>query len=184
MRRHKTAALVILILSIANSVLAAPALLEIHEARDDVIVRAPEDVGAVAMNPDHSFGMPYLIEEPEGRPVVDSDDEGYESASDEPTDDLSESASDEPTDDLSESGESPDRSPTSTEPLVQPQPAPSREVSTRPQPAPSRVISTRPKIMTPEVIKAGKISLIAGIFAAAGLGLLAINTSLNNTSAS
>ncbi|KAI0271007.1 hypothetical protein BGY98DRAFT_218368 [Russula aff. rugulosa BPL654] len=56
MRRHKTVALVILILSIVKFVLAAPALRRIHEAREDAIVRVLEDVGAVANKRDDGIG--------------------------------------------------------------------------------------------------------------------------------
>ena len=91
MRQHKTVAQVILILSIVNFVLAAPAVREIHGARNDVMVRVlAEDVGAVKRF--KIFGMPMIPWKDsdwdsgdEGYATA-SDDEGYETALDEPSD--------------------------------------------------------------------------------------------------
>jgi hypothetical protein len=82
MHQHKTLAQVILILSIVNFVLAAPVVREIHEARDNVIVRVlAEDMGAVAEKRGNTFGV-YTIPREED---WDSGDEGYETAEDEPS---------------------------------------------------------------------------------------------------
>ena len=86
MHQLKTIAQVILILSIVNFVLAAPAVRDIHEARDDVMVRVlAEDMGAVAEKRfiNKFFGTPMIPWEDSG---WDSGDEGYETASDEPFD--------------------------------------------------------------------------------------------------
>jgi len=80
MRQHKTVALVIRIRSIVNFVLSAPAVREIHEARDDVIIRVlAEDVGTVAEK--RRF---WWKTSPEDPTQSDSDSEdGYETAPDE-----------------------------------------------------------------------------------------------------
>jgi hypothetical protein len=81
MHRHKIIAQVTLILSIVSFVRAAPAVREIHEARDDVIVRVlAEDTGTVAEKRGNTFGV-YTIPWEED---WDSGDEGYETAEDEP----------------------------------------------------------------------------------------------------
>ena len=57
MHQHKTVAQVILNLSIVDFVLAAIAVREIHEARDDVMLRVlEEDVGAVPEKRGNIFG--------------------------------------------------------------------------------------------------------------------------------
>jgi hypothetical protein len=84
MHQHKTAAQVILILCFVNFVFAAPAVREIHEARDDVMVRVlAEDVGPVVEKRFRFFGITMAPWDDED---WDSGDEGYESALDEPTD--------------------------------------------------------------------------------------------------
>ncbi|KAF8487747.1 hypothetical protein F5888DRAFT_121637 [Russula emetica] len=87
MQHHKTVVQVILILFIVNFVLAAPAVRETHEARDNVIVRVmAEDVGAVAEKRGNIFGTHPVPLESEWESDDESDDEGYETASDEPSD--------------------------------------------------------------------------------------------------
>ena len=82
MHQHKTVAQVILILFIVNFVLAAPAVREIDEARDDVMARVlAADVGAVAEKRFRIFGTPMIPWEDSD---WDSGDEGYETAEDEP----------------------------------------------------------------------------------------------------
>jgi hypothetical protein len=149
MHQHKIVAQVILILSVVNFVLAAPTVREIHETRDDVVVRVlAEDVGAVMEKRFKIFPSFF------GTPIIpwedsdwDSGDEGYETAPDEPS----------------------DHSSTLTE---QQQPAP---------PAPSQ---KRPKIMTPDKIKATKIVAGVGLLTVALLGIVDIQVSQNNSSAS
>ena len=175
MRQHKAVAQVILILSVVYFVLAAPVVREIHRARDDVIVRVlAEDVGAVAVKRGGAFGKdPAPLEDSESEWGSDSDsdsdlgDEGYETASDEPF--------------------TPDRSPIRTEPStpdgssIRTESSTSDGSSTRTESPPP---SERPKIMTPEEIKATKIAGTVGVFTAAVLGLVIINTSLKDNSAS
>jgi hypothetical protein len=153
MHRHKMVAQVILILSVVNFVLAAPAVREIHEARDDVAVRVlAEDVGAVVEKRfkifPSFFGTPMTRWEDSD---WDSSDDGYETAPDEPS----------------------DHSSTSTEQ----QPAP-------PTPSQKRPKIRRPKIMTPDKIKATKIVAGVGLLTVALLGIVDIQVSQNNSSAS
>ena len=132
MRLHKTVAQVILILFFVNSVLAAPAVREKHEAHNGAMVQVlAEDVGAVVEKRFLFFKMPIM---PWGK-NSDSDDEGYETASDEP------------------SGH-------------------------------SSTPTARPKIMTPEKIKTIKIVTGVGLLTAAILGIVDIQISHQNTSAS
>jgi hypothetical protein len=153
MHQPKTVAQVILILSIVNFVLAAPAVRKIHGARNDVMARVlAEDVGPVKRF--KIFGIPIIPWKDSGS---DSGDEGYETASD---DEGYETALDEPSDHSSTLSDGPsDYSSTSTQ-------------------------QKRPKIMTPDRIKATKIGLGVGIFTAAVLGLVGIQVSLKNSTAS
>jgi hypothetical protein len=155
MRQPKTVAQVILILSIVNFVLAAPAVRKIHGARNDVMARVlAEDVGPVKQF--KIFGIP-IIPWKDSDSDSDSGDEGYETASD---DEGYETAPDEPSDHSSTLSDGPsDYSSTSTQ-------------------------QKRPKIMTPARIKATKIALGVGIFTAAVLGLVGIQVSLKNSTAS
>jgi hypothetical protein len=150
MRRHKIVSLVILILSIVNFVLAAPAVREIHEARDDVIVRVlAEYVRDVAEKRGNFGGRPLPVEyESEWDSDSDSDSEdGYETSSDE------------------EFGHSSDPSPAST----------STEMADR---LPSRpTLPSRPKLPPPRTIfstKAKTIMTVASIFTAAIAGLVVL----------
>ena len=141
MRLHKTVAQVILILFFVNSVLAAPAVREKHEAHNGAMVQVlAEDVGAVVEKRFLFFKMPIM---PWGK-NSDSDDEGHETESD---DEGYETASDEP------SGH-------------------------------SSTPTARPKIMTPEKIKTIKIVTGVGLLTAAILGIVDIQISHQNTSAS
>lgn len=192
MRRHKAVALVILILSIVKFVLAAPALLRIHEAREDAIVRVLEDVGTVTKNRDDGVGSDRSSTFETGESSDRSPTLGKsldhpaslgESLDHSPT--LGES-SDHPS--TSESGESLDRSPTLGESSGDSSTFESGESlgrssisSVPPKPVPSR---KRPKIMTPEKIKSLKILTPIGLFTAAILGLVDINVSLQNDTSS
>jgi hypothetical protein len=86
MHQLKTAAQVILILSIVNFVLAAPAVRGIHEARDDVMVRVLAEkrvINGISGTP----MVPWEDSDWDSRNngyETASDDEGYETASDEP----------------------------------------------------------------------------------------------------
>jgi hypothetical protein len=107
MHQRETVAQVILILFIVDLALTAPAVQDIHETRDDVIVRVlAEDVGAVARKRGngaiHGHTIPWEPEDSDS----ESDDKGYETASDEPSDDSS----------VSDDSESFDALSTSTEP--------------------------------------------------------------------
>jgi len=170
MHQHKIVAQVILILSIVNFVRAAPAVREIHGARDDMSPWAlTEDVGAVAEKRGNAFGTQSTPLEASG-PVGGSADDGYETASDEPFDHSSTLAT--PGGHLSTSAtssEPSDHSSTPTELLPPQRPAPSRE---------------KPKIITPEKMKAVKIIAAAGLVTTAVLGLVVINLSLKDISPS
>lgn len=157
MHQHKTVAQVMLILAIVNVVLAAPAVREIHEARNDVMIQAlAEDVGTVAEKWGNSFGRMTPRLDPE-----DPVDEGYVTASDEPL----------------------DHSSTPTEQL-QPAPPPPPPSAPSAPPLPRPATSKRPKIMTPEKIKSTVIITGAAVFTMAILGIVDIQISresLNGT---
>ena len=176
MHQCKTVAKVILILSFVNIVLAAPAVREIHEAPDDVIVRVlAEDMGAVVEKRYNLFGTPMA-------PWEDSDwgsgsSDGYETAPDEPSRHITHQTSS--TSEIQpwtpEPGDTSDRSSTSRDPPTTstetPPPSSSTSSLRRPRPRPPKP----PKIMTPEKIKATKIIAGVGLVTAAVLSLVDID---------